>query len=77
MGGGDGIRRVLVALLAGVAMLVWVAAAEAAFPGQNGRIAFVAAGSIYTVNSDGADRLTVSSSSTRAMVTSTEATTTA
>ncbi len=56
MGGGDGIRHVIVALLAGIAMLVWAAAAEATFPGQNGKIAFSNGQCLYTMNADGSAR---------------------
>jgi hypothetical protein len=60
MGGGGGIRRVLVALLAGIAMLASAATAEAAFPGQNGKLVFVRSGAnagdpslMWTANPDG------------------------
>src|SRR4029078_2824087 len=47
-------RIALISLLAFIAMPA--VTAQASFPGQNGKIAFVSGGSIWTMNSDGSGR---------------------
>ena len=48
-------RCVSYTLLLGAVLVFEVASADAAFPGKNGRIAFVQAGEIFTMNSEGSD----------------------
>src|SRR4051794_26223402 len=49
-------KPVRVAVLAGVLGLLLAAPANAAFPGENGKIAFARDGDVWTVNPDGTNR---------------------
>ena len=49
------VRYGFAAVLALAALLVCASAAQAAFPGQNGKIAYVHSGDIWTVDPDGTD----------------------
>ena len=49
-------RRVTGVLIVLALMLALPAAAQATFPGENGKIAFVRGGDIWTMNPDGAVR---------------------
>lgn len=52
------------ALIAALAVLVATHPAEAAYSGQNGRIAYVSGGDIWTMKPDGSDRTNLTSSAT-------------
>jgi hypothetical protein len=51
-----------VAVLAGLLVLLLVVPARAAFPGENGKIAFVEEGGLWTMNPDGTSPSPVGSS---------------
>src|SRR5688572_33143519 len=53
--------RRTVAIMIALGALAAVAPAHAAYPGENGRIAFVSSGQIWTVNGDGSDLQQVTS----------------
>lgn len=61
MGKGWGVVIACAALCA----TLWTAPAEAAFPGQNGKIAFARDGDIWTVNPDGTGRIRITTNPAR------------